>query len=208
MPCSGAPFAELGHLAGIGLHLVAGQHRLGGERLGTVALDRAADFAIDDARRIDRLEQVDHRQDAVLVGSDRPSLTSVPENQPPQSVTSAALQDRQHQCIRIFREAAAFFHAGEAGRARLAQAFFQRHVIAEFRKIVIPPGDGRHAEFGFHRVQEDREHSEKIDISLSVADALVFQRLFVGLRTGFVDRTCGLKLPARPHPTNCRLPLW
>ena len=52
----------------IGLHLVVGEFRLCRKRLRAVALDRAADLAIDDAGRVDRLEQLDHRLDAVLVG--------------------------------------------------------------------------------------------------------------------------------------------
>ena len=79
------------------------------------------------------------------------SSTSVPENQPPHSVTSACSQDRQHD-LGIVGKAAALLHAGEAGRARLAQAFLQRHVVAEFRKIVVPPRDGGHAQFGFQVV--------------------------------------------------------
>jgi hypothetical protein len=66
----GAPFAEFGDLARIGPHFVIAELRLGGQRLAAITLDRATDFAIDDARRVDGLEQVDHRLDARLVGGE------------------------------------------------------------------------------------------------------------------------------------------
>jgi hypothetical protein len=73
---------------------------------------------------------------------------SVPENQPPQSVTSAAFRIGSISSG-LFGKRRPLLHAGEPSRARLAQAFFQRHVIAQFRKIIVPPRNGGHAEFGF-----------------------------------------------------------
>ena len=72
------------------------------------------------------------------------SSTSVPENQPPQSVTSAASRIGSMTSGSSGKRRP-YFHAGEAGRARLAQAFLERDVVAEFGKIVVPPRDGRHA---------------------------------------------------------------
>jgi hypothetical protein len=66
----GGPFAEGRHLPGVGLHLVVAEPGLLRQRDFALALDRAADLAVDDARRIHRLEQLDHRGDALLVGRD------------------------------------------------------------------------------------------------------------------------------------------
>eukprot|EP01035_Chromulina_nebulosa_P043936 gene43936-59512_t len=44
----GAPFPELRDAAPIGLHLIVGEPWLGGERLGAIALDRAAEVAGQD----------------------------------------------------------------------------------------------------------------------------------------------------------------
>ena len=150
MPRSGAPFAELGDALCIGFHLVVREPGLAGQRFRAVALDGAADLAIDDARRVHGLEQVDHRLDAILVLRDL--FVDQRTGEPAAAKGHVGLlQDRKHD-LGIFREAAAHFHAGEARRARLAQAFLQRHVIAEFRQIVVPPRNGGHAQFCLHIV--------------------------------------------------------
>ena len=146
----GAPLAEFGDAAAIGLHLVVGEFWLGGQRLGTIALDRAADLAIDDAGCTNSLEQVDHRLDAILVPGQ--VLIDQRAGEPAAAKRDVGfLQDRQHH-LRVVGEAAAHLHAGEAGRARLAQTFLQRHVIAQFHEIVVPPRYGGHAQFGFQVV--------------------------------------------------------
>ena len=64
----GAPLAKCGERAAISLHLVIVELGLGVERTRTVTLYRTTDFAINDAGRIDCLEQLDHRRNARLVG--------------------------------------------------------------------------------------------------------------------------------------------
>ena len=53
---SGAPFAEGSDLFGVSFHLAVGKLRLSGERLAAIALDGTADFAVDDAWRVDGFE--------------------------------------------------------------------------------------------------------------------------------------------------------
>ena len=88
------------------------------------------------------------RGDAILF-----RLDIAVEQQPGEPAAADAdavfFQDRSEHC-RVEREAASGFHAGEAGNARLPQAFLQRNVIAQLGKIVVPPGDGGDAQFGFH----------------------------------------------------------
>ena len=144
------PVSEFGHPPGIGLHLVARKLRLGRQRLRLVALDRAAHFAIDDARRVHGLEQVDHRLDALLVGLDR--FIDNGAGEPATAQRDVGLLEDWHHFGSRLREAAALLHPGKTCRARLAQTLLQRHVIAQFRQIVVPPGDGRHAKFCFHGI--------------------------------------------------------
>ena len=98
--------------------------------LRAVALDRAADFAIDDAGRIDRLEQLDHRRDAVLVGGK--ILVDQRAGEPAAAQRHVGGRRIGSITCGIVGKAAALLHAGEAGGARLAQAFLERHVVAEF----------------------------------------------------------------------------
>ena len=81
--------------------------------------------------------------------------------------------------MRVHREAAAGLHAGEAGDARLPQALLQADVVAEFGEIVVPPGDRRDAEFGFHasRAPTRLLASVNADALLLAAFALLGARL-------------------------------
>jgi len=143
-----APLAEGGDFPRIGPHLVVGESRLGRQRLRAVALDRAADFAIDDAGGTDRLEELDHRGDAVLVGGEL--LVDQRTREPAAAERHVGLLEDGEHHRRIVGEAAAFFHAGKAGGTGLPEALLEAHVVAELDEIVVPPRDRRHAQFGFH----------------------------------------------------------
>ena len=154
MPCSAHHSPNSVTFLRIGLHLVVGELRLGGERLRAVALDRAADLAIDDAGRVDRLEQLDHRRDAVLVG--RHVLVDQRAGEP-----AAA----QRHVGRLAGSAAS--PSGSSGKRRPfsmpvkpAERDWRRHSSSDTSslssdQIVVPPRDGRHAQFGFHSRYSD-----------------------------------------------------
>ena len=148
MPCVGAPLAEGGHLAAIDLDLVLAQPALGGQRPGAVALDGARRLAIDDAGRLHRLEQFHLRPDAVLLRLDV-AIEQQAGKPAAADADAVAVEDRP-QDLGIEREAPPRLHAGETGDTRLAQAFFQRHVVAQFREVVVPPRDGGNAQLGLH----------------------------------------------------------
>ena len=51
---------------------------------------------------------------------------------------------------RIEREPPPRLHARKARNRGLTQTFLERNIVAQFREIVIPPGDRGNSEFGFH----------------------------------------------------------
>ncbi len=179
----GAPFAELGD---------AFWHRLSSRRRRASAWWRAASCGRPGWSGRPRHRRCKARSTALnrsIIGWMRSlfaassSSTSVPENQPPQSVTSAAFRIGS-MTSGSFGKAAAHLHAGEARRTRLAQAFLQRHVIAEFRQIVVPPRDGGHAQFGFHVVTpvSDRPDASAGQMRpASISHPLQLHRFLIGL---------------------------
>jgi len=145
---SGAPFAEGGHFAAIGLDLFLGELALGGKRRGAVALDGAGGLAIDDAGSADRLEQGHLLRDAIFLRFD--VAIEQQAGEPAAANLDAVLVEDGAQDLCVHRKPAAGLHAGKAGLRGLGKASFQRNVAADFRQVVVPPGDGCNAEFGFH----------------------------------------------------------
>src|SRR5918993_4026341 len=156
-PLLDAPFAERGHLVGVGFDLVLGELRLGGERSRPVALNRAGGLAVDDAGCAGGFEEGYLLGDPVLLR--RNLAVEQQAREPAATDADVVLRQDRAQDRRIHWEAAACLHAREAGHTRLAKALLEADVVAQLCEVVVPPGDRRNAQLRFHALTPQRAAS-------------------------------------------------
>jgi hypothetical protein len=130
------------------------------KRGGLHTLNGARGFAIDDAGRLGSLEEGVLLGDPLLLHLD--IAVEEKAREPAATDRDAVFRQDRAQLGHVHREAAAGFHAGEARDRGLAQAFLQAHVIAEFRQVVVPPGDRGNSKFRFHLIRPCSSNSDTL----------------------------------------------
>ena len=120
----------------------------------------AGGFAVDDAGRARSLEEGVLLGDPLFLHLD--IAVEEKAREPAATDRYAVFRQDRAQLGHVHREAAAGFHAGEARDRGLAQAFLQAHVIAEFRKVVVPPGDRGNSKFPFHLIRPCFSNSDAL----------------------------------------------
>ena len=144
----GAPFGKRGQFAPIFFDLCLIQLQFTGKRCRLIALDCTRGFTINNTGCPHGFEQLKLRGNPVFLGFDL-AAQQKPREPTPADRNPVALKNGA-QNRRVHWKTPPGFHAAIAGFAGLAQAFFQRNIIAELFQIIIPPSNRGDAKLCFH----------------------------------------------------------